>query len=178
MAVTVNGATFSTKLGATVLSGTGADFSFSEAFSHTLKDSSGNFLFDRVFALLDYSLTVAAGNLNVDLYDLGTLNVGAGAGQDNLGLAHANARIVAICIRNQVATSGGTLRIDQAGVGGAAWEGLFHGSTSLDLAQGAFIQAYLGESGKTVTDSTDHILRFAAQSATCTMDLIFFSKQT
>lgn len=178
MAVTVNSATFSSKLGGTILSGTGASHTFTETFSHTLKDSNGDYLFDRILVLSDYELTVAAGNLDIDLYDLGTLNVGAGAGQDNLGLSHANARIIAIGVRNQVITSGGTLRIDNNGVGGAQWNGIFHDSTVLDLAQGAFFCFYLGESGKTVTDSTSHILRMSAQSATVNLDLIFYSKQT
>lgn len=178
MAVTVSAATFSQSVAGTINSGTGASHKLSKTMSHTLKDSAGAYLFDRIFALENYSLTTGAGNLDIDLYDLGTLDLGAGAGQDNLGLTHANARTIAFGIQNQVVSGGGTLRIDQSGASTTAWTGFFHGSTVLDLAQGAFISSYLGESGKTITDTTDHILRLSAQTNNCTIDVIFFTKQS
>lgn len=156
---------------------TGAKLSFANTFSATLKDSEGAFLFDRVFALSDYSLTTAAGNFDLDLYDLASLDIGAGAGRDNLGQAHANARIVAMAVRNQVVASGGTLRIDNNGATGP-WKGIFGATRVLDLAQGAYFTTYLGESGKTVTDSSDHIMRLSAQTSNCTIDVVFLSKQS
>lgn len=178
MAVTVNAATFQSQLGGIVSSGTGAKHQLGQAWSVDMQDSSDDFIFDRMFALTDYSLTTGAGNLDIDLYDLGALDVGAGAGEDNLGLTHANARILAFGIRNQEVSGGGTLRIDQNGAGAAAWTGFFDGSTVLDLAQGGQILAYLGENGKTVTDATDHLLRLSAQTNNCTIDFIFYSKQS
>ncbi len=148
-----------------------------QSWSHTLKSSAGAFLFDRMLELSNYSLTTAAGNLDIDLYDLGTLDVGAGAGDDNLGLAHANARIIAIGLRNQSITSGGTLRIDNTGATNP-WIGIHPAASVYDMAQGAFMVHYLGENGKTVTDASDHILRLSAQTADCKIDLVFYSKQS
>ena len=176
--MTVQSAEWKSTIAASVSSATGARHSFYAAFSHTLKSGAGAYLFDRVFSLSDYSLTVAAGNLDIDLYDLGSLDLGAGAGRDNLGLSHANARIIAFAIRHQEDGNSGSLRIDNNGVSSTAWEGIFHSSTVLDLAEGAFITAYLGESGKTVTDTTDHILRLSAQTGTCIIDVAFFSAQS
>lgn len=177
MAVSVSAADFDIILATNIASGTGARYPFAESWTDSLTDSSGTYLFDRVWALTDYSLTTGAGNLDIDLYDLGTIDVGAGAGRDNLGLSHANARIIAFAIRNQEVSSGGDLRIDQNGTA-ASWTGFFHDSTQLDLAQGAMMSAYLGESGKTVTDSTDHLLRLSAQTNDCTIDVVFYSKQS
>lgn len=176
--MTVSAAEWRSNLSSSLSSSTGASHAFYTTFSHTLKDGSGNYLFDRVFALTSYSLTVAAGNLDIDLYDLGSLNIGAGAGRDNIGQTHANARIIAFALRHQDDNLGGTLRMDNNGVSSTAWEGIFHASTVLNLAEGAFFTAYLGESGKTVTDATDHILRLSAQTATCVLDFAFFSKQS
>ena len=156
----------------------GASHPVNSIFKADLKNSSDAFIYDRVLEINDYSLTVAAGALDIDLYDLGTLDVGAGAGRDNLGLDHANARVLAIMIRHQEDGNGGALRIDQSGAGASAWTGLFPSSTQLDLDEGAFVFAYLGESGKTVTDTTDNFLRLVAQTATCVFDLVVFTKQT
>lgn len=176
MSSSVNSAKFECSLQATVSSGSGAKYAMSKTFENNLL-SGGTFIFDRVFALNDYSLTTAAGNLDIDLYDLGALDVGAGAGSDNLGLSHANARIVAFCIENTTLASGGTLRVDNNGATNP-WTGIFGSTRVLDLPQGAFVCAYLGENGKTVTDASDHILRLSAQTADCTVNLRVFSKQS
>lgn len=178
MANTIHSGSLEAILAGGIESSAGAIFSLAQQWTDDLKDSAGDYLFDRIWALTDYSLTVAAGNLDIDLYDLASIDLGAGAGKDNLGQSHANARVIAIAIRNQEITSGGTLRIDQVGAGTTAWSGFGHADIQLDLAQGAFQKHYLGESGATVTDVTDHILRLNAQTATCTIDVVFFSAQT
>ena len=178
MAVSATATNFKIELATAFASGTGAKHNVSANWGDALTDSSGDILFDRVFALEDYSLTTAAGNLDVDLYDLGTLDVGAGAGRDNSGLDHANARIIAIAIRNQEVTGNGTLRIDQIGAGTTAWTGFGHADLLDDMTQGETLARYFGESGRTVTDVTDHILRLSAQTNDCTIDVIFWSKQS
>lgn len=50
----------------------------------------------------EYSATIAAAaSLVIDLFDLGSLDAGAGAGKDNLGQSMAFSEIVAICIMNE-----------------------------------------------------------------------------
>lgn len=177
MAVTVGSAQFDSYLGTTLRNGAGGRHSFALNFEETLQDSSNDYLFDRVFALENYSLTTAAGNLDLDLYDLGTFNVGAGAGRDNAGLDHANARIVAIAIRNREVSGNGTLRVDNSGATNP-WTGIWKSDQVYDFAQGAYLTAYLGESGKTVTDASNHIMRVSAQTNDCNIDIAFWSKQS
>ncbi len=177
MAVSVTRSGFAIDLSANISSGTGARHSYAQTFENDLKDSGGNFIFDRVFALEGYSLTTAAGNFDIDLYDLGSLDVwGVGAGDDNLGLAHANAKIHMIAIRNKVITSGGELRIDN-GIANA-WTGVLPASATLDLPQGGVLLAQFGDSGATVTDASSHMLRLSAQTADCEIDVVFFSSQS
>lgn len=168
-----------TSASGSISSSTGASWTFSDRWTADLKDSGASWLFDRRWALNDYDLTVAAGDLDIDLYDLASIDVGAGAGVDNLGHTHANARIVSLMIRHQEDGNGGTLRINQNGTA-ASWtaNGAIPDSLDYSLKEGASIVWYFGETGETVTDATDHLLRLDAVTATCTLDVIFYSKQT
>jgi len=177
MAVSVTRGNFDLTLSAFISSGTGARHAYAQTFENDLKNSSGDFIFDRVFAMEAYSLTTAAGNLDIDLYDIGSaIDLGAGSGEDNLGLTHANAKIHLICIRNRVITSGGTLRIDNTVTN--AWTGVLPATATLDLPQGGMLVAQFGDTGETVTDASDHMLRLSAQTADCEIDVIFFSSQS
>ncbi len=98
--------------------------------------------------------------------------MGAGAGGDNLGLAHANSAIHAIMIEND-SSSAGDLRVDTNVTG--AWTGLLPASTTLDLDAGSFLHCVFGTTGKAVADTTNHILRLSAVGGTCTINVVFFS---
>lgn len=176
MAVTINRGAAACSVSSNIASGTGATHLYSKSFENDLKDSSGDFIFDRSFALEDYSLTVASGNLDIDLYDLGSLDLGAGAGEDALGLTHANAKIHLVAIQNKEIASGGTLRID-GGVTGH-WTGILPASATLDIPQGGFLVVQFGDTGSTVTDTTNHMLRLSAQTTDCEINFVFFSSQT
>ena len=176
MAVTVNRGAAACSVSSNIASGTGATHLYSKSFENDLKDSSGNFIFDRSFALEDYSLTVASGNLDIDLYDLGSIDLGAGAGEDALGLTHANAKVHLVAIQNKEITGGGTLRID-GGVTGH-WTGILPASATLDIPQGGFLVVQFGDIGSTVTDTTNHMLRLSAQTTDCEINFVFFSSQT
>ena len=176
MAVTVNRGAAACSVSSNIASGTGATHLYSKSFENDLKNSSGDFIFDRSFALEDYSLTVASGNLDIDLYDLGSIDLGAGAGEDALGLTHANAKIHLLAIQNKEITGGGTLRID-GGVTGH-WTGILPASATLDIPQGGFLVVQFGDTGSTVTDTTNHILRLSAQTTDCEINFVFFSSQT
>jgi hypothetical protein len=176
MAVTINRGAAACSVSSNIASGTGATHLYSKSFENDLKDSSGDFIFDRSFALEDYSLTVASGNLDIDLYDLGSIDLGAGAGEDALGLTHANAKIHLVAIQNKEIAGGGTLRID-GGVTGH-WTGILPASATLDLPQGGFLVVQFGDTGSTVTDTTSHMLRLSAQTTDCEINFVFFSSQT
>lgn len=80
-------------------------------FSHNPELSSG-VSEDQANRVIDYSATIAAsGTLVIDLYDLGTLDMGAGAGLDLLGQAVIIEEIMLIMIKNKSAESGGVLQI-------------------------------------------------------------------
>ena len=176
MAVTVNRGAAACSVSSNIASGTGATHLYSKSFENDLKNSSGDFIFDRSFALEDYSLTVASGNLDIDLYDLGSIDLGAGAGEDALGLTHANAKIHLLAIQNKEIAGGGTLRID-GGVTGH-WTGILPASATLDIPQGGFLVVQFGDTGSTVTDATNHMLRLSAQTTDCEINFVFFSSQT
>lgn len=176
MAVTINRGAAACSVSSNIASGTGATHLYSKSFENDLKDSSGDFIFDRSFALEDYSLTVASGNLDIDLYDLGSIDLGAGAGEDALGLTHANAKIHLVAIQNKEITGGGTLRIDGAVTG--HWTGILPASATLDIPQGGFLVVQFGDTGSTVTDTTNHMLRLSAQTTDCEINFVFFSSQT
>ncbi len=172
MAVTVNRSRLAFNIGCKLTNSSGAVFDFSKSAGTSLRNTDGTFAFDRLWALEDYSLTTAAGNLDIDLYDLGNIDVGAGAGDDNLGLAHANSAIHAIMIEND-SSSAGDLRVDTNVTG--AWTGLLPASTTLDLDAGSFLHCVFGTTGKAVADTTNHILRLSAVGGTCTINVVFFS---
>ena len=172
MAVTVNRSRLSFNVACKLTNETGAVFDFGISTGTSLRNTDGTYAFDRVWALEDYDLTTAAGNYDLDLYDLGTTDVGAGPGDDNLGLSHTNSAIHAIMIENQ-STSAGDLRIDTNVTG--AWTGLLPTGTTLDLDAGSFIHCVFGTTGKAVADTTNHLLRLSAQSDTCRINVVFFS---
>jgi len=176
MAVTINRGAAACSVSSNIASGTGATHLYSKSFENDLKNSSGDFIFDRSFALEDYSLTVASGNLDIDLYDLGSIDLGAGAGEDALGLTHANAKLHLLAIQNKEITGGGTLRID-GGVTGH-WTGFLPASATLDIPQGGFLVLQFGDAGSTITDTTSHMLRLSAQTTDCEINFVFFSSQT
>lgn len=169
MANTFARSEFRATVGVSSTGSTGASHSSGGTFTKDYR-SSGVYVITNVLELSDYSLTVAAGNLDIDLYDLGTLDIGAGAGRDNLGNTWAQSKVHSVFIENE-ATSVGTLRIDQAGLTTTAWTGLFGGNTVLDLPAGSCVSAYLGDTGATVTDVTNHLLRLSAQTDTCTISV-------
>lgn len=172
MASTVDRGRISFNLGCKITSSSGAVFDFSSSTGTSLRNTDGTFAFDHVLALEDYSLTVAAGDLDLDIFDLGTLDVGAGPGDDNLGQSHANSAIHAIMIQNS-SSSTGDLRIDTNASG--SWTGILPASSTLDLDAGSFIQCVFGTTGKPVVDTTNHILRLSAQGGDCTISVVFFS---
>lgn len=146
---------------------TGALQNSSMGSTASLSDGSA-YTFDKILELSLYDLTVASGDLDIDLYDLGTLDLGAGPGRDNLGNLWAQGSVQSLYIEN-VSSSAGVLRIDQNGLATTAWKGAFGGNAVIDLPAGAFILANVGDSP--ITDVTDHMLRLSAQTDDVTINV-------
>ena len=114
---------------------------------------------------------------DIDVYDLGSIDIGTGAGLDGLGEAITFSGIKGIYIEN-ISGSAGTLHIGGEGTA-AGWDSLF-GATAgnaydsyIKLAPGA-IFCYMNPTaaGLTVADSTNHLLTMAAVGGALTYNII------
>ena len=166
---TVTRSDFSVTTRITASNAAGAGITVNKSFSQDNKNSSSVIVPDQVL-LLDKEAITSGTSLTIDLYDLGTLDVGAGAGDDNLGEAHANSAINSIIIQND-GDSAGTLRINQTVAN--SWSGLLGGSTSIDLPAGGFFALSYGSTGSTVTDASSHLVQLDAVSGDVSATLIF-----
>ena len=122
-----------------------------------------------ILDLTEHALTDAQ-VLDIDLYDLGTLDIGAGAGRDNLGLLWTQSKVHSLFIRNNVSSTG-NLVVDQAALGATAWSGALGSNAALTIQPGACIALDLGLLGADITDTTSHMLRLRADSGDLTLDL-------
>jgi len=168
---TVTAADFSVSARITASNSAGAGITVTKAFLENNKNSSDVMTPNRVFFLEKEAIT-SGNSLSIDLYDLGTLDLGVGAGDDNLGESQANSAINSIIIQSDAA-SAGTLRINQTVTN--AWTGLTGGSTSVDLPAGGFFAVSYGSTGDSVTDASDNMLQLDAVSGDCTATVIFVS---
>jgi len=134
--------------------------------------TSGSYFFDSLFSAESKDLT-SASSVDIDIYDLGTYDLGNGAGYDNLGFTHANATIHFMFIRN-LSTSTGNLVVDPSVANG--WTAWLPSGTHT-LAPGAMIFGYW-PAGLTVTDASSHIVRITASGGDITYDFQFLSTHT
>jgi len=118
-------------------------------------------------------------NLDLDLFDLGTLDVGAGAGKDLLGQGVNIAEIVAIAIVNK--STAGELVVGGEG-SAAAFKQFFNNTgvpadSSIAVKAGGFlILAAPADPAYVVTDTTDHLLRLAAAGGDQTFDILLVGR--
>lgn len=131
---------------------------------------------DRVLVSEGRALSGASSE-TIDLYDLGSLNIGAGAGLDALGQAWVGAEIVGLFIRNN--DTADSLVIGNDGTS-AAWNSLFGGDdeAAITLLPGAMILLIAsGDPAYAVADSTNHLLKIAAPgSAISSYDLVILAR--
>jgi hypothetical protein len=127
-------------------------------------------IFDRVFAARSQALANAA-TFDLDLLDLGTYDLGNGAGRDSLGLGHSNATIHYIRIRCQ-STSTGSLTVDGSQTNG--WTEFIPTTHVLAPGDEIFGKWVTGK----VVDATHKILRFTAGGGDLTYDIDFLPTQT
>ena len=122
--------------------------------------------------------TLTSTTTTIDMYDLGTLDVGAGAGRDNLGQTVALAEIVMVLIYVHP-TSTGTLIVGGEG-SGAAWNSPFNGSDSAKIgpfpAKSIVMLGTSDASGFAVADSTNHLLQLEASGGTVNYDLVIIGR--
>mgnify|MGYP003109223031 CR=1 FL=1 len=168
---TVTRADFSVSARIAASNSAGAGVTINKSFSEDNKNATPAIVPDRVFSIDKQAISSGA-SLAIDLYDLASLDIGAGAGDDNLGETHANSFINSILIQSD-STSAGTLRINQTVSN--AWTGLTGGSTSIDLPAGGFFSVSYGSDGKAVTDASSHMLQLDAVSGDCKATVIFVS---
>ncbi len=117
--------------------------------------------------------TISTGSSeNIDVFDLGSIDIGAGAGLDSLGQALAFTGIKALYVKNSD-TSTGTLTVGAEG-SAAAWNSLFASDTGgIDLVPGASILVQDPSAlGLAVADSSNHLLKMADSSGGLTYDIV------
>lgn len=168
---TISKCDFTVSAAVTAANAAGAGININESFTNSNKNASDVIVPNKVLLLADEAIT-SGNSLTVDLYDLGSLDLGGGlgVGDDNLGESHANSSVNSIMISN-ADDSAGTLRIDQTVTN--SWTGLTGGSTSIDLpAGGVFLVSY-GSAGEAVTDATDHLVTLTAVSGDVDATLVF-----
>lgn len=109
------------------------------------------------------SITSGA-NDDLDLYDLGAVDIGAGAGRDAVGQSIAIAEVVAVLIVNK-STSTGNLLVGGEGTT-AAWNSPFNGVDTTvfgPLKPGGFVAfSSPTDPAYAVADTSNHILRLTA----------------
>jgi len=135
---------------------------------------------DRMWA--QKARTVANGAAeSLDIYDLGSVDIGAGAGNDGLGKSVVLAEICVLMIAN-ASTSGGNLLIGGNGTG-AAWNSIFASQTSGEddaivvlKPGGVLILAAPPDPAYAVADSTNHILKLDSSAGTCTFDIVILGR--
>ena len=144
----------------------GASVTVGVALSATLGQGSGAGQSDRAWS--EYSRLLAdAANEDLDIYDLGTRDIGAGAGLDATGQAWAIAEVVGMIIYN---AGPGVLTVTPSASNG--WTPLLGASGTHAIGAGGFLQIYNpADPAYVVTDASSNKLNFAAASGACTYDV-------
>jgi len=166
---TISTADFSISSSVVAANGGGAGITVRQSFDDDNKNVSEVIVPDKLL-FLENKAIASGTSVTVDLYDLGSLDIGNGSGLDNLGETHANSSINSILI-SCADDSAGTLRLDQTVAN--SWTGLTGGSTQIDLPAGGFFSINYGSAGKAVTDASSHLLTLTAVSGDVTATVIF-----
>ena len=143
------------------------------SLSATLGQGTGSGQCDRAWSEYSRSLVDAA-NEDLDLYDLGTRDIGAGAGLDALGQSWATSEVVGILIYN---AGPGVLTVTPASSGG--WTPLLGSSGTHAIGPGGFLQAYNpADPAFTITDTSSHALNFASSGGTSVYDVHLIARSS
>jgi hypothetical protein len=144
----------------------------------TFESGTGANQFNRGWKKHSWALADTA-SFSLDLFDLGSADIGAGAGEDPLGLTQANTELVGMFI-NSAITSVGSILIGGEG-STAAWQSMLAVSGTLsDTAQikllpgAVFIIMAPLASAYAIADSTNHLLKFLASGGAVNFDVDLF----
>jgi hypothetical protein len=119
--------------------------------------------------------TLSSASEDIDLYDLGALDVGAGAGEDALGLPLAATAVVCICIENRAASAVPLLVGGKAAA--TAWNSMFNGDDNAKLSlpvNSGFCFWAIGASALAVADVSNHLLKIEASGGAAIYDIYVF----
>lgn len=145
------------------------------AVKENLANGTGASQFNRGWQSKGRALTSGASE-DIDLYDLGSLDIGAGAGEDGLGLGLTATAVVCIVVTNNTSSVGNLV------FGGkntaAAWNSPFGvGGSASDTAQlilpprGGVCLWAVGSPAFAVADTSNHLLTIAASGGAINYDI-------
>lgn len=176
MAATATGSikvTLSGELKNSLTDGTISSVTIGTAPSITLSGGTGLNQFNRGWQ--SKGRVLASATEDIDLYDLGSLDIGAGAGEDALGLPLAATAVVAICIENR-ATSAVNLLVGGKATA-AAWNSPFNADDNAKLSippNGGVLLWCVSASAFAVADTSNHLLKIEASGGSATYDITVF----
>lgn len=130
-------------------------------------------------AWASYARTLTSGNNEeIDLYDLGSLDIGAGAGKDPVGGAFALAEIVGLLIISDAASVGVVTVGGTTASTGNEWVSFLADKTDLaKIRPGGFLAIGAGtDPGWAVVDSTNHKLKIAAVGGNVTYSIFVLGR--
>jgi hypothetical protein len=157
---------------------TGAQVSSQGPIQEDITDGTGANQANRLWHVESRSLGDTATE-NLDLYDLGTFDCGAGAGLDPLGLSWSAEEVVALQVSNS-STSTGSLLVGGEG-SAAAWSAPFNNDddAKILLPPGASVQLLLAAAtAYDITDATNHLLKFEATGGALTYTVRLLARET
>lgn len=114
----------------------------------------------------------------IDVFDLGVIDIGAGAGKDPVGQDIANLEIVGLRITSDAA-SVGELHVG-GGAAASAWNTLFNGDDDaiLVVQPGGYIDICAPLNGYSVADTTNHTLKIEAVTGLVTYTMTLLGRST
>lgn len=135
----------------------------------SLSGGTGDNQADRLWPSKSRALTGGSSE-TIDIYDLGSVDIGAGAGLDPLGQAFAQAGLMGIVVI-LAAGSAGSLHVDTSLVNGHT--GLLDGTVKLKATstyKSVFVIMVPAAAVGAITDGSNHLIKFEAVGGNVTYD--------
>lgn len=171
MARSVKATVKSSVIGTLTNDSTSAKDDFSLSSSITFTNGTGANQVQRAWYDNGRTLSASATE-DIDVYDLASIDIGAGAGLDSLGQAHALTGVKLLYVKNH-SDSGGNLHVGGKGTT-AAWNSPFNADDDalIVLVPGASITLTAPTAaGFAVADTTNHLLKMTDAGSGCTYDI-------
>lgn len=149
-------------------------FELNHDYTLTLTSGTSASMADRAWTSTSRSLSGATSE-DIDMYDLASINIGAGAGLDPLGQSWATVEVVAVMITND-STSTGNLTVGGKAAT-TAWNSPFSASDDYTFGPimpgGVLLFASPANPAYAVADVSNHLLKIASSaSATYTISIL------